>query len=180
MILCHVRLCESSVICLLTFCLHLFKDVISNAYGWTALGAFTIRCITEFFIVWLLCFNLLCAPATLVADSEATPLLKPSPTTVTTIEIMADGTKIIRTKTIKRLKKKGAIIETFGFTLHIWPYHSLKLQLFAALSVLLMVASLAVNIWLPYKIGLITDGDMREGNCWSTLYDIKANLYIYL
>lgn len=180
MTLCHVCLCESSVVYLLTFCLCLFKDVIPDAYGWTALGAFTIRCIAEFFIVWLLCFNLLCVPATSVVDSEATPLLKPSSTTVTTIEIMADGTKIIRTKTVKRLKKKGVILETFGLTLHIWPYHSLKLQLFAALSVLLMLASLAVNIWLPYKIGLITDGDMKEGNRWSSLYDIKANLYIYL
>lgn len=165
MTLCHVCLCESSVICLLIFCLCLFKDVIPDVYGWTALGAFTIRCITEFFIVWLLCFNLLCSPATSVADSEATPLLKPSSTTLTTTEIMADGTKIIRTKTVKRLKKKGAILVTFGLTLHIWPYHSLKLQLFAALSVLLMLTSLAINIWLPYKIGLITDGDMKEGNC---------------
>ncbi|ORE10108.1 hypothetical protein BCV72DRAFT_239140 [Rhizopus microsporus var. microsporus] len=179
MTLCHVCLCELSMICLLTFCLCLSKDVIPDAYGWTALGAFTIKCTTEFFIVWLLCFNLLCTPATSVADSEAAPLLKPSPTTVTTIEIMADGTKIIRTKAVKTLKKKGAILETFGLALHIWPYHSLKLQLFAALSVLLMVASLAVNIWLPYKIGLITDGDMKEGQfAWLSIVVYVGLIYL--
>ncbi|RCH97238.1 hypothetical protein CU097_013246 [Rhizopus azygosporus] len=151
----------------------------ADAYGWAALGAITIRCITEFFIVWLLCFNLLCVPATSVVDFEAMPLLKPSSTTVTTIEIMVDGTKIIRTKTVKRLKKKGVILETFGLTLHIWPYHSLKLQLFAALSVLLMLANLAVNIWLPYKIGLITDGDMKEGQfAWLSIVVYVGLIYL--
>ncbi|CEI96425.1 hypothetical protein RMCBS344292_10586 [Rhizopus microsporus] len=107
------------------------------------------------------------------------PLLKPSSTTVTTIEIMVDGTKIIRTKTVKRLKKKGVILETFGLTLHIWPYHSLKLQLFAALSVLLMLANLAVNIWLPYKIGLITDGDMKEGQfAWLSIVVYVGLIYL--
>ncbi|RCH88035.1 hypothetical protein CU097_005368 [Rhizopus azygosporus] len=42
-----------------------------------------------------------------------------------------------------------------------------------------MLASLAVNIWLPYKIGLITDGDMKEGQfAWLSIVVYVGLIYL--
>ncbi|KAG0745867.1 hypothetical protein G6F16_006541 [Rhizopus arrhizus] len=127
---------------------------------------FFIRYISELIIILIALARLFTGTVVHAEDSETSSLLDSlSTTTTTTVQYAKDGTKITAIKTIqvKKTKNQASALVLTKFTLTLWPHDDLKLQVYACFSLLLMTAGIAVNIWLPYKIGELVDGDMKEG-----------------
>ncbi|KAG1151491.1 hypothetical protein G6F37_001069 [Rhizopus arrhizus] len=127
---------------------------------------FFIRYLSELIIILIALARLFTGTVVQAEDSETSSLIdSSSTTTTTTVQYAKDGTKITAIKTIqvKKTKNQASALVLTKFTLTLWPHDDLKLQVYACFSLLLMTAGIAVNIWLPYKIGELVDGDMKEG-----------------
>ncbi|CAO3692968.1 unnamed protein product [Rhizopus stolonifer] len=130
-------------------------DMTLNYYGYAQCTLFSIRYLSEL-ALFFLSFIRFVNPGP-VEDSEITSLLSTSQSVYT-----ENGRTAIKTVHVKKTRKRTGILAVTRFSLVLWPHDDLKLQFFAFLSILLMISGLAVNIWLPYKIGQLADGDMKE------------------
>jgi hypothetical protein len=140
--------------------------IMLNCCECAKLSIFFIRYISELIIILIALARLFTGTVVHAEDSETSSLLDSlSTTTTTTVQYAKDGTKITAIKTIqvKKTKNQASALVLTKFTLTLWPHDDLKLQIYACFSLLLMTAGIAVNIWLPYKIGELVDGDMKEG-----------------
>ncbi|RCI04643.1 hypothetical protein CU098_010926 [Rhizopus stolonifer] len=130
-------------------------DMTLDFYGYAQCILFSIRYLSEL-ALFFLSFVRFVNPGP-VEDSETTSLLSTSQSVYT-----ENGRTAIKTVHVKKTRKRTGISAVTRFSLVLWPHDDLKLQFFAFLSILLMISGLAVNIWLPYKIGQLADDDMKE------------------